>query len=199
MTRPTFILQVIASVLCCVLALPSIAGADEPAGQGAAKAAGSGEENIEVQLAKARLALAKVELDRVLKANERIGTAYTDSTVALLRSNLDMAAARLKALSGGNAADVRAAHLRELESDLAIAELRWKTAVQLHKSVPTSIDAEQVEARRLRVEVARLALARARQPAHETTPLELMQWQLNRLQQQLLDVTVRVDEIANRN
>lgn len=198
MSRSTF-LRAIAALSCLVLIAPSFATADEPKVGGAEKAAGPGDENLDVQLAKARLDLAKVELQRVLKANERFAGTYSESTVELLRSNVDIAQARLEASSGAGVADLHAAHLRELENELKIAELRWETAVRLNKSVPNSIDAQQVESRRLRVEVARLALARARQPARVATPMDHMQWQLERLQQELLDLTVRVDELSHRN
>lgn len=107
--------------------------------------------------------------------------------------------ARLDALSRQGDASSHAAHLRELEGALRISELAWKTAVRVRARLPNSTQASEVESLRLRAEVARLALARARDPANTATPLDHMQWQLEQLRQELLEPTLRVERLSTRD
>lgn len=199
MRRPLFILQVVASISCVVLVLLSFAFSDEPNTQDVVKAEGSGAASLNLQLAKTRRDLAKVDLQRVLNANERIPATYSGKTVRLLRSNLDVAEARLKALSSATPNAMYAAYVGELESSLKSAELRLQAALRLQRSLPRSVDDLRLESRRLRVEAAKLALARAQDPGHEVTPQEQMQWQLDRVRQELLDLRVRLDDLSHRN
>lgn len=199
MRRSFFVLHVVASVVCFALLLPALPKADEPVSSAPQKTAGIDHMSLDVQLAKARLELAELELQRVSKANQRIVGTYSESTVELLRSEAEIARARLAAVSAGGPANFRELHLRELESSLKIAEINWQAAIRRNKSVPSSVDAQRMEGRRLRVEVARLALARARDPAYVATPVEQLQWQLERVRQDLLELRVRLDNLSHRN
>lgn len=197
MTRPLSKRSLVVVASCLLLVVPSLSPADEPKQSTAAEAKHDSSESVDVQLAKARLKLAKVELERALTANERVQI-YTEVTLELLRRNVDICEARLEALSSSKDAPLHTAHLRELESNLKIEELEWKNAVTLHQRLPSSFDASYVDAARLRVEVARLTLARARDPAHVTTSHDHMRWQLEQLRQEMLEVKLRVEELSNR-
>lgn len=202
MTRPLSQLPLVGIASCLLLTATSFSRADESLQADTSAATNStarndSSETPAVQLARARLKLAKVELERALATNKRVQI-YSAVTLELLRRNVDICETRLAALSRPSEVNSHAAHLRELEAKLKIAELRRKVAVKLQERLPGSIDASKVEAARLRVEVARLALARARDPAHVATPLDHMQWQLEQLRQEMLDLTLRVEEFSTK-
>jgi multidrug resistance efflux pump len=197
MTRLFSNLSLVVVTSYLILVVPSLSSADEPKQNTAAEAKHDSSDNVDVQLATARLKLAKVELERALAANERVPI-YTDVTLELLRRNVDICEARLEALARPTEAKLHTAHARELESKLKITEREWQRAVTLHQRLPSSFDASYVEAARLRVDVARLALARARDPAHVTTQHDHMRWQLEQLRQEMLEMTLRVEELSNR-
>lgn len=198
MTRPMSHLPALGLASCILLAAASFADGDEPKQQDSTTAATEAAiESLDVQLAKARVNLAKMELERALAENKRIPGSWPEITLELLHRNVDVAQARLDGLSRSGEASLHTAHLQELESALKIAELRWNGAVHLRERLPSAIDASRVEALHLRAEVARLELARARNPAHVSTPLDHVRWQLEQMRQELLELTVRVEKLSN--
>ncbi len=176
-----------------------IAAAAEPQQQGKIQSANDSTLNLETQLAEARVQLAKLELERAAAANKRMPGIYSPIAVELLQRNVIVAEARLGELSRTGDFNAHAIHLRELEGAQKIAELRLKNAQRLRQGLPASGDASQVESLRLRTEIARLELARARDPEHVATPLDHLQWQLEQLRHEMLEVTLRLEELSHRN
>ena len=181
---------------CTLLLAARSASGAEPGEPPAEQSTLQSSNQFDVQLAKVRLQLAKVELERALGANERVRI-YPPVTLQFLRRNVDVAQAKLEAVTkpGGDSHD---AHLRELENNLKTAELKWKIAFETRERSPGALDEAGVEALRLRVEVARLALARARQPETVTTPLNHLQWEIEQLRDEMLELTLRVEELSRR-
>jgi len=199
MTRLLSYLPFFGFAPCLLLAVLPLVSVGEPKQREAAIVRNESNGNLDMQLAKARLKLANLELKRVSAANKRLPGLYSLVTIELLRRDVNIAQMRLDALSRSGAANTHAAHLRWLESTVKIAEFRWKTAERLRERSPELSEASQVETQRLRAEVARLALARARDPARVATPVDHMQWQLDQLRQELLELTLRVEILSSKS
>jgi hypothetical protein len=182
--------------LSCWAFTASVARPDEPKQRDNPAEKDLSAQDLNLRLAKARLKLAKLELERAIKANEKAAI-YTTTTLELLRTNVDIAQARLDAVGQPEKLSMHAAHLREVEGAAKIADLRLKQAEQLHEEVPSSFSESRVESMRLRAEIARLELQRARNPAVVSSPLEHLQWQMDQLRQELLDLNLRVEELSN--
>lgn len=179
--------------ICVLLAAALTSSADESKKQDAADAAQKSTDSLDMQLTKARLQLAKVELDRALAVNERMPV-FTPATIQLLRRNVEVAEAKLAALKDSQQVNAHAAHVCELENGLKLAEHKWKLAIRIRERSPGLIDDARVEVLRLRVEVARLALARSKEPDLVTTPIQHIEWELDQLRDDLLDLTLRIEE-----
>lgn len=173
----------------------SVARADEPKQRDDAAEKDLSAQDLNLRLEKARLKLAKLELERAMKANEKLAI-YTTTTLELLRTNVDIAQARLDAVTQQGKESIHAAHLREVEGAAKIADLHLKQAERLHEQVPSSVSQSRVEAMRLRAEIARLELRRARDPAVVSSPIDHLQWQLEQLRGELFDLKLRVEELS---
>ena len=188
----------LAAASCLWLLAAPLLSAAEPQQESPPAAAHESGESLEVQLAKARLQLAKVELERALTANQKQHPVFSPVTVHLLQRNVEVAEARLDALKDPAQRDLHASHLRQLESALKIAEHRWSSAARMRERSPGLIDDARFEALRLRVEVARLALARAKESDVVTTPIDHMRWELDQMRQVILDLTLHMEELASK-
>lgn len=175
------------------------AAADEPEKSRPGNSSGTTDSNVDVQYERARLDLAKLELQIAVGANARLLGVYASATIERLRSNVAISESRLKEVSGGGKQDWHTAHLRELEGAFKMAEQRLKSALEINDRAPGSLPPHEVERLRLRAAVTRLALARAHDPSKVATPLDHLQWQLDQLRDEVLDLSVTVQMLSNRN
>lgn len=86
-------------------------------------------------------------------------------------------------------------HLQNVENDVTLAEqqLVWAKDVNQHQEGLVSDD--EVKRLQLSVDLARLALERAKQPKIKADPLHHLQWQIDRLRSELLNLQVEFERV----
>ena len=153
-------------------------------------------ESIHVRYARAYLDLAKADLDIALDMNRRIGGAYSENTLQRLRNHAEIAEARLQYEITGGESKLHDIHLRELEEARKLAEQDLASAIAVNKRLAGTVRELEIRRLRLAAEVARLAVARGRDPATVSSPYAHLQWQLDRMRSELLRLQTRTDKLA---
>ncbi len=86
------------------------------------------------------------------------------------------------------------ASLQRVRNQAEIAQQRLRWAVEANQEVPGSVGEDDLRAYRLKAEMAQLALRRAEQPGYFDDPMTHLQWQLNRLRAEVLELLVRMEQ-----
>ena len=157
-------------------------------GQGAAA-------SIDVQIAEAKLKLAETELRRVTEVNRRVARTIPDSTVGWLERNVELAKQQLDLARQGDQ-HWHALHIRQMEAALRDAESRVQRAEGMNRRVPRSVDEFDLERLRLKAEIARLNLAKARDPANVKSPEAHLQWQVDQVRDEIGRLKDQVERLS---
>ncbi len=156
-------------------------------------------EGVRVRYARANLQLAEIELRSALTENEKIPNLYTVQTIQRLRNNVGCAQEMLHQETHPGDDRPHALHLREVEGTLKLAESGLAAAVAANKKVPGSVPDLEIERLRATADVAGLALEKAREPAVTQSPMDHLQWQLDRIRSELARLYVRMDKVESHN
>ncbi len=184
------------SVLLFMIALAPLSGEEQVASDSHQS---GNHESVRVRYARANLRLAEIELEMALTENEKIRYLYSAETVERLRNNVAFAEELLRHETHPGNDGLHSIHLRELEGTLKLAESELSSALEANTQVPGSISLMKVERLRAAVELARLALEKARDPAVTQSPIDHLQWQLERLRSELTRLYVRLDKVESHN
>jgi len=136
-------------------------------------------ESLDVQYARAQLALAEANLKRVEEINRRVARAVSDKVVDEYRGDLAVAKARLELTSRGDT-DSFQVWLRSAEANLKSAERAWQNATLANRHMPATVEPLDVERLRLRAEVCRVELEQGRALAGATRQAQL-EWRVRTL------------------
>ena len=153
-------------------------------------------ESIRVRYARTYSELAKTNLNIALDVNKRIGGAYSKNILQRLRNHLEIAEAKLQYEITGGESKLHDIHLRELEEARKLAEQDLASAIAVNKRLAGTVRELEIRRLRLAAEVARLAVARGRDPATVSSPYAHLQWQLDRMRSELLRLQTRTDKLA---
>ena len=151
--------------------------------------------DINVRYARALSELAKHELQQALAENEKATGAFTNVTVERLKNNALIAEERLQHALSGKEHSLHQVHLREVEGNLRIAELNLQNALRLNERLSRMVSEDEMTGLRMSVEVARLALERAKDPAATKSREAHIEWQFDYLRHEMLRLQTRVAEL----
>lgn len=152
-------------------------------------------ESIEVRLAVTKLKLAEAELRRVMEANRRIPNTIPKTTVEWLHRNVELAKQQVElARQGGQPWHVL--HIRQMEAALKTAESALARAEAMNRITPRTVDEVELERLHLKAEVARLSLAKARDPANVQSPEAHLQWQIDQLRDEIDRLKDQVERLS---
>lgn len=136
-----------------------------------------------------KLELAKHDLQTALASNRRIPN--MNSKLSILRLENQVAyATKLVEQSGKHTDhDLHTIHLQSVKNDVILAEeqLAWA------KKASGYLREDQIERLELSAQLARLALERAEQPEITADPMQHVQWQIDRLRSELLNLQVEFE------
>ena len=105
-----------------------------PMAQQNSQAAEESGESLDVRYARTYLKLARVELRKVLDANEKIPATYSAALTERLRQNVTIAEEQLQQARLARQGDVHKVHLRDAEAAVKFSELRLKQAQAVNHS-----------------------------------------------------------------
>lgn len=136
--------------------------------------------SIDVRYARAQVALARANLERVKQMNRRVAGTVSASVIDEFKRDLEKAAAQLKIAEAPAAEDAFTVWLARAESNWQDADAVWQDAVAANRRFPDTYAALDVERFRLRAEVTLLQLERGKALAAGPREAQLA-WQLEML------------------
>lgn len=157
----------------------------------------SAKNDIDLQYYHKYLELAQHDLETALKANRRIPDMISKLTMMRLKNQVIYAKSMLQQATATTDHERHMTHLQIVEGELQLAEQQLKWAMDLNESRPGTIDDDKVKRLQLSVDLARLALQRAKQPEITVDPLQHLQWQIDRLRTELLSLQVEFERVRS--
>lgn len=165
------------------------------AAEPAAEPTAGANESLEVRYARAYLQLAQADLQIAREANEKVRGTYPEAAIEPLRQVVAIAEEQLKHALGDNAHSLHSVHLRQAEAAVAEAKGDLQKALDANQRLPGLMTPTELRRARLRLEVAKLALAKAKTvDAHNAS--EHTQWQLEELRKELLQLRSRIEKLS---
>ena len=151
--------------------------------------------SVDVRYFQKKLELAKHDLQSAVKANQQVPNLTSKLMMIRLQNQVNYTETLLKQATAKTDHDLHATHLQNVENDVTLAEqqLVWAKDVNQHQAGLVSDD--EVKRLQLSVELARLALERAKQPKIKADPLHHLQWQIDRLRSELLNLQVEFERV----
>ncbi|MCY2985865.1 MAG: hypothetical protein NTY15_19740 [Planctomycetota bacterium] len=165
------------------------AKADQPESDGAA-ANSVQNESVDVRLARAHIELAKMDLRRAQEANERIRI-YSVEFIEKLQLHVAIDEAELEQCLKGEDYDSHKVCVRSAEASLKVAEADLRGARAAYQPMPTADSALAAERAGMVVELAKLNLERAKGLSNSESVLTHLQWQIDELRHQVLELQMR--------
>ncbi|MAX37023.1 hypothetical protein [Gimesia sp.] len=152
-------------------------------------------EGVDIRFFQKKLELAKHDLKTAVKANQRVPNLTSKLMMIRLQNQVDYMETLLKRATAKTDHDLHTTHLQNVENDVTLAEqqLVWAKDVNQHQEGLVSDD--EVKRLQLSVDLARLALERAKQPKIKADPLHHLQWQIDRLRSELLNLQVEFERV----
>lgn len=153
--------------------------------------ADSAKDSPAVRYARAHVALAEANLEKVEVANKRVANAVPRNVVAEYREDLELAKMRLEQSLRDPGAAPMPVWLRAAEAVSKNAEIEWKSAVAANQRMAGAVDELEVERLRFQSQLAQVRLELGRSLSGR--PLdEQRQWQMAFLLDELQLVKERV-------
>jgi hypothetical protein len=156
----------------------------------------AGQDNLELQYAQARLALAEANLKKMESINAKVRGAVAGTVVDDYRDDITVANKGLEEVPRGGP-DSFAVWLSAAEAKWRSAVVMWRTAAAANDRQPNTVDALNIERMRLRAEVYRLDLERGRAAASRSHEDQL-QWRVSVLSDEIERLNERVFRPQNR-
>jgi hypothetical protein len=181
----------IAAMLSAIMATTTIAQPSDEETPAADTA-----EEVTTRLARVYLDLARIELQLALEANELLEGTYSAPAVQRLRNNVTYAETLLQEQLGE--VPEHESQLRDLEGSVQLAEARLKSALSVRERLPESIRDTEIQRLRLLVDVARLALERARQMDESSSPHDRLRWRMEQFRYEIRRLQVDLDLLRPR-
>lgn len=152
-----------------------------------------GDDDINVQYYRKNLELAQHHLQTALKANQRIPSMHSKLTMIRLKNQVLYAKELVAQATAKTDQDLHQTHLQNVENDLHRAEQQLRWATEANRKSHGSVGEDELKRLQLTVDLARLALQRAKQPEIFDDPLHHLQWQIDRLRSELLSLQVEFE------
>lgn len=146
------------------------------------------DESVDVRLARAHLELARLDLRSAREANERIADLFPAGHIDRLRLHVATDEAQLEQALTGEAADPHQICIRSAEAAVEMAEADLQRLRAAHERMPTAVRESSVERAAVVAEIARLNLERARHLDADELLLTHLQWQIDDLRHQVLEL-----------
>ncbi len=150
------------------------------------------EEPVAVRYARASLELAKIELKKLEEQNKKVPRVVPAIIVERAKMNVKVAEAQVEQAIGPSAGGTANVHIRYAEERVKVAELEFEKAKEARRRNPDAVIELEVERLRLVAETARLRLAMWRDPVYLPSLLDQMQWELDRVSEEVVELNKRV-------
>ena len=152
-------------------------------------------EGVDVRFFQKKLELAKHDLQTAVKANQRVPNLTSKLMMIRLQNQVDYTETLLKHATAKTDHDLHVIHLQSVKNDVTIAEQQLAWAKEVNQQHAGLVSDDEVKRLKLSVDLARLALEKAKQPKIKADPLHHLQWQIDRLRSDLLNLQVKFERV----
>ncbi len=157
-----------------------------------------GDGNLDVRLSEAKLRLARLELRRATDINRRVPGVFQRETLDRLAQAVKVAEKEL-AFAKGEEHNLHAVHLLQLEAEVELAKGQLQAATEANQRTARTVSAINLERFQLRAEIARLTLARAREASNFDSTEAHLQWQVDRLFEEIQRLRSEIPLLSQPN
>ncbi len=186
----------VAGALGVAVVILSIAAANSPAQNPPTDADKATE--LQVRYADARLRLAKADLELARELNATVEGTIPEVEVARLRTNIAVAKRQLEIAKEYTHGSTMPVQLKAAEAGVAMAEAELKSALEVNTRLPKTFNATRIKKLRIKLELAKLRVEMWKDPNYLPSLVDQMQWQIDRLTEQVIELDERVDSLGAR-
>jgi len=154
--------------------------------------------DLQVRFADARHRLARVEVEIALELNRKVGGTVSKREFRRLEANVDVASKQLviaKEFTHGSAPSTQ---LTAADTAAKLADQDLQSASAAHKRNPQTISKIMVRRASIKLEMAKIRVELWQDPAYLPSLMDEMQWQIDRLTEQVIELTQRLDAREGR-
>lgn len=179
------------AVVVCASALLAVVGmrADD-----VPKPSDHAEYNLAVQYAQASLDLANIELRKFLEENQRARGAVPGLVLDRARMNVHVAETQLAQVLSPSPTAKMSVHVRYAEERAKLAQLEYEKARELRNRRPDTFSELEIQRLKLVADTTRLRLAMWQNPVYLPSLLDQMQWQIDRLSEEIVEINRRFEK-----
>jgi hypothetical protein len=173
---------------------PTPAGAETPS-----QPATETPDDLQVRYALARLKLAELDLERALTANHDTAGAIGEREIERLRNHVAVMEKRLEIARARPRTASRQAMVAAAEAARDNARGDLESALRARDRKERSVSDLAVERLRAKLELAEIRLDLCRNPEYELSLLDEMQWSIDQLTDQVIDLRHQLETGATRD
>jgi hypothetical protein len=151
-------------------------------------------ESLDVRYARSHLELAELDLRRALEWNKRMPGLFSDRTIAYLRKHVEIDGEQLSQSIAQQNPDVHEIYIRGAEAAVELADADVQRRQVIYKSFPDNFHALELDRAIAVAKVAKLCLERTVAKKSSTDTLSQLQWQVDELRNQLLEIQIKMEE-----
>lgn len=152
---------------------------------------------LDVKYAETFVRLSEVNLQKAEDFNARVPGAFSAAEVGRLRSIVSYAQDRLKWVKGPNQRQADA-NIFMADQALRAADQNYEKALSANSRVPGAVSQLETERLRLTVELAKMSREKAELAARTNSPIDDVQWELDQLREDVMQLRSRVEAITSR-
>jgi hypothetical protein len=178
---------------------PSGTAEDSASSQAPLQPVAESPEDLQIRYAWARLRLAELDLERALAANRDTAGAIGEREIERLRNHIAVMEKRLEIARARPRTASRQAMVAAAEAARDNARGDLEAALRSRGRKDRSVSDLTVERLRAKLELAEIRLELCRNPEYELSLLDEMQWSIDQLTDQVIDLRHQVETGATRD
>jgi hypothetical protein len=150
-------------------------------------------DELSVRYALARLRLAELDVERALEANRGAVHAISDRELQRLRNHVLVMRRQVEIARARPRTSARQATIAAVEAARESAHADLAAAAQVNQRTPGTISLVNMERLRAKADLADIRLALCRSPDFELSLLAEMQWSIDQLTDEVIDLRHQID------
>lgn len=155
--------------------------------------------HLQLRSTEARLRVAELDLERAIAANERFHDAVGDREIQRLRNHVAMLRRQVDIAREHPRTAARQVCIAAAEAACADARGDLEAAERATQRTPGSVSDINVERLRAKVELADIRLELCRNPDYELSLLAELEWNIEQLTDEVVDLRYKVEAGASRD
>jgi len=155
--------------------------------------------DLQVRYAQARLRLAELDLERAIAANAASAHSVGDREVQRLRTHVEMLKHQVEIARSHPRTAARQAATVAAEAACTDARADLDAALRANERTPGTVTGINVERLRAKLELAEVRLAMCKSPDYELSLLAELEWNIEQLTDEVIDLRHRVETGAKQD